>query len=343
MQAASVFKRRLDELEQLFGELSKQAGGEASRASNMLREARVFIDEAREHLTSSDLGSFTSRALICRCFLKARVIFDSILNPETAPEEGWAIVEEPEDERWRVIDTQLMRLYFDKQQGGRLAWFDYKPRKINFCNVVSGGEMLKSLQASLVAVSGSGTEVVHCEFDGAVKALTTASTPDVLSMRFVASKDDLRLDSGLDFHSGFGAHLKEANTGFSVEYELSGSVPPDTLFCLEWNYAMQSGEIDGMTAYALKAVGGVEDGLHSLDSPLRLNREHASGGLYGIRITDGIGNLVTDFRFSRPLVRLDADPVIDDSGFQGTRLRLYLPAADLADVKKRCVLFISIV
>ena len=343
MNAANAFELHAAELEQTFENLQAQAGGAKSRASSLLAKARTFLDEAKELRSASSLESFSERAAVCRAFAEAQVIFDSVMNPETAPEEGWVECTDTADEKWRVVDTQLMRLYFDKSRGAGLSWFEYKPRKINFCNVAKSRELQPSLRAFLLNDIDDDLAKSICNFDSRAKALTTASTPDVLSIRFSTDSNGVKFDSALDFHAGFGGHLKDANTGFSIECELSGEFPEESVFCLEWNYIMQSGEVGGMTAYALKAVGGVEEGLHELSSPLVLSQEHAQGGLYGVRLIDGVGNLVTDFRFSRPLLKLSIDPVIDELGYQGSRILMYCRASDLADISQRTVLFVSIV
>lgn len=343
MDSVTAFKLHAAELERTFAELSAQAGGAESRSSTLLARARENLTEAESALAASDLRLFVDRAAIVRSFNRSQVIFDSILYPETAPEVGWAACLPHKDERWEVVDTALMRLYFDKFQGGQLCWFDYKPRKLNFCNAATGGELLPCLKSYILPPNKSLPGDVLGVFDQEAVSLITANTPDVLSMRLSTTCADMKLDAALDFHAGFGGHLKEANTGFSVELELEGEVPENSQYCIEWNYSMQSGELDGMNAYALKAVGGVEDGLHSLSVPLTLTKQHASGGLYGVRLIDGVGSLITDFRFSRPLNKIIIEPLLDEAGYQGSRLRLFCPAADLADAGKRCVLFVSIV
>lgn len=340
MSVRQAYETQLAVLEAEFERQLSQAGGQESRSSVLLRRARVQLDEAAAELTAGELSQFVVRSRLARAMCNAMVVLDSVAHPDTAPEVGWA--RSDEGRSGRMVDTQLMRLFFDIQRGGELTAFWYKPRKINFCNAAASGELLPCLKNSLVFGLGSGSEQ-STAFCGAAAIKTTASTPDVLTLRSTVSAEGAALATTLDFHAGFGAHLKEATTGLALEFELEGQNLEQAVFCSEWNFAMQSGEIEGLSAYALKAVGGVEDGLHYLNVPRELTAADARGGLYGVRLIDGVGSLVVDFRTARPLEKLCIDPLSDAGGFQGSRLRFFYPAADLIDPRRRATLFISIV
>jgi len=80
--------------------------------------------------------------------LKEAVLFcqvecDALNNPDTEPNEGWVSHEtkdyDRDGEEEIIVNTQLMRLFFDPAAGGSITEFDYYPRKIDLFDSFGGG------------------------------------------------------------------------------------------------------------------------------------------------------------------------------------------------------------
>ena len=328
-----------------------------------------FIDEQPEG--EKGLERLALRKAVYQSLIQAQVAIDAARFPNIEPLIGWVETTwldlDMDGEEELIVDTQLQRLYLKPSMGGAILEHDYKPRKVNLTNVLTdepeGGPLEGEFKSSVgLYPCCSLQDAFGKEEDKELgfslepwdyKILRQA--PDVLLIRFfreLGMGTDLEFNKLLSIRSGIGAHLKEATTGFTVEYWLEGSSKPeeDVFILSRWHTVVRSEETSAISIYPLLAVSGVGEEKVDLTKEVLTKGEDLPGGLYGLRFVDGVGNLTIDYRFSKPISSLLTKPVYqsttlqdEEPKIQGISFRFNIQAASIFGDTKTNNLFVSIV
>lgn len=345
------------------GWLSSQAQQHLAQSVEHLLRAHA-ADAYWEHRSGGVLVP-QYRGAIYEALLRGQVDFDVARHPDVDPNNGWVeldrfksadgLVEE------LILDTQLMRLYLDTARGGVITEFDYKPRKTNFLNVLGDAEeALPALRDYLVTIA-SGGEFIPREKHYCIKSdvKVTRHTTGLVCLRFLqqcsyrtpSGEEQVELSKEFTFKSGIGAHLSNATTGFGVEYMVEGGNPnPDAMLVVDWPFILPSGEGTASIGYPLMCVGGVSSTRFELHKESLIRGESVPGGLYGLRLIDGLRDLSLDIRVSRPLWGIKLQPLTvprsrdgeEFRSYQGTVLSFIVPVGRLINTLSGFNVFLSI-
>lgn len=344
----------------------------ANEAAN--RERVSNAESAARTLRSGELweaGAFSRHALrraFATATVTAQVEIDSVIHPEVDPTHGW--IEhvkrdfDQDGEEELIVDSQLKRLYFKPGAGGALIRFEYKPRKLDLCGAVGGDgrelsfveglleipdvqlvrENMERLAAQLTPLPGDVAEL-----------LVTKQTRDLFGLRVVRALGSRGLEArgsyaaSLTKHytvrAGIGAHLNNATTGFSFEYWLEAqNAPPDNLrLASRLVFSPGSGSADSVSLRPLSAFGGAADRAFALKDLPFLKSSDVEGGLYGVRLIDGIENFVMDLRSAKPLTALGVTSIADPAGtLSGVSIVFFVDAKRVYLDDKANTFFLSI-
>jgi hypothetical protein len=183
--------------------------------------------------------------------------------------------------------------------------------------------------------------------------MISKQTPGLLGIRFSGSlADSVKEFREFTFRAGIGAHLQNATTGFALEYWVEAKTDDfeSQLIELSWAFLLPSARPDAASALTLHSVGGISKEALSLDKPLYLSGDNMEGGLYGLRLVDGLNGLTTDWRSAKPLRAVSVSPQFapdpDDpknSIYTGSSLRFYIDPKRASDPHSPNTLFLSIV
>lgn len=265
--------------------------------------------------------------------ITAQVMLDECLYPGTDPTNGWVHHEIREPAPLHtgeiVVDTQLLRLYFDFSAGGAPSLFDYKPRKANLWHSLNSpatdqaGCILSAPFAGLydqqqLTRGNRRTALVGGQLgkpSTPERPLITRNTPDLLGIRFrqpvAPDPDSCTFFHEYFFRSGIGAHLPNATTGWRSEFWLEGAqAKPGLLLGVNYLIELPAGDLQGEYAKPLLCVGGIGDGRYPLTTEKLILSNSVPGGLYGIRLVDGITDLIFDLRTAKPVWGIAIAPVI---------------------------------
>ncbi|HQH27753.1 MAG TPA: hypothetical protein PLP17_10185, partial [Oligoflexia bacterium] len=345
-------------------------------------ENKQRLAQASKHFLSALEGRFFHRqhdpAFLRQRFLRdgygalleAQVAVDKIWRPETDPVDGWvdlAAVPRADGGEETVVDNPFQRLYFAHSLGGALVEYDYKPRKLNLlnCEARTANSVPAFCGKLLTREAGGGFTQLGGEFSFSSVRLIRKS-PDLLKVRFVE-----KLEAGAsgarrewtgslykDFtvRAGLGAHQANATTGFSLEYWLESDVPAaaDMFVGVEWTMMLPSGDPRVMSARPLLCVGGESERVLALTQSWLLDSAFHPGGLYGVRLIDGLEGLVIDLRASHRLDFIELAPLWSEGRsavdseleqsmcFGGTRVRFIAPLSAFAGDYRSNTIFVSI-
>ncbi len=274
------------------------------------QRALAFLETARGELVSTKHQAAPVRDSVIRSYLSAQVEIDTILSPRVDPNDGWVKLVDRAPAGRTIVDTQLMRLEFT--DCGDLVSLGYKPRK---CELV----------AQLAADAGAWLFASNWVADSAPFVL--ARTPGFLRIRFAEStaaettaseSSRIQLDKIFSVKSGIGAYLNDSTTGFSLEIKRKNSkvaevsAPLNTLpsFKLRQVILLPSGVAAMASVAPLLSFGGV--GKADLDfTTAEFTANSLPGGLFGVRLVDGLDDFTVDFRSSKPILRVEARQLFD--------------------------------
>ncbi|MDR2337265.1 MAG: hypothetical protein LBE20_01275 [Deltaproteobacteria bacterium] len=285
-----------------------------------------------------------------KAVLNTQVNIDAIPKPDVDPNLGWVrfIVENynlPEEELFN-IDTQLMTLRFAPFYQGALVGFEYKPRKVNLSvsNFDLGESSFKTYLTNNLEFQTQANSVVSQPTT--VSILT--HTQDLLYVLFkteLLSAGKITIFKDYKVKSGLGSHLPNTTTGFSMKYWLeskpSQTVLVDKFLVLEMSLFLPTGMPDSLVAQTLMCIGGVDQRLYALANPAQV--KSVPGGLYGVRLIDGLDNFVLDLRSAKKLEHILLSPIFNsDQTYCGTKIAFYIEALDIMGIDKSNTIFVSI-
>ena len=263
--------------------------------------------------------------------LSTEVEIDAIKHSDVDPSNGWLHLKErpaPCGSPESSIDNPFIRIYFDAAQGGAIAEFDYKPRKLNL--VPSGG----ACSACFCTVRGDeiifpDTAAAHAQLqmppNSGPKVLRR--NPDLAALRFTESLSggppQIEYTISKDFYvrAGLGAYQANSTTGFNIEYWISGPTEPpaDLHVAFFFSFIFPSGDLRVMSGRPLLCAGGETEWVFPLEKENLLHSTDVPGGLYGLRLIDGIDSFIIDLRSAKPFsfIKYQPRPVDGYSVFEG--------------------------
>lgn len=333
-------------------------------------KAESWLAKAHSRALFAETGpqtieQFSLRKQFYRAILSAQVEIDTIQNPEVDPSIGWARYEavdyDLDGDAESVIDTQLVRLHFKPSQGGSLVAFDYKPRKANFVNhfdpqcaaecctfALVPFDVERATTASLRTLLPS---LPHSH--GRSTVTLTRKTLDMIGLRFATPTNATGYSAELVNHllmkSEIGAHLSNATTGFSMEYWLESETPPpdDLQLVHQWSMMLTSGDHRLLSVRPLLSAAGTHDRALSCEEDLIIRPADAPGGLHGIRLIDGLDNLVMDLRSAKPVSAVAVLSITStnsdgEAAYSGTTVLFFYQARRFFRDDKANTLFLSI-
>ena len=357
--------------------IAENANGFANR--ERFAKAERWLAKARSRTLFAESGSqtidqFSLRKQIYRAILSAQVEIDTIQNPEVDPSIGWARYEaadyDLDGDVESIIDTQLVRLHFKPSQGGNLVAFDYKPRKANFVNHSDPQCTAECCTFSLlpVDIEGATTESLRSllpalpRSHGRSTVTLTRKTLDMIGLRFATPIHAIdpeaptkvggysaELVNHLLMKSEIGAHLSNATTGFSMEYWLDAeAAPADNLQLVQqWSMMLTSGDNRVLSVRPLLSAAGTHDRALGCEADLIIRPADAPGGLHGIRLIDGLDNLVMDLRSAKPVsavavLSITSPNSSGEPAYSGTTVLFFYQARRFFRDDKANTLFLSI-
>lgn len=342
-----------------FTERHQQAFG------GLFKEDRLLKAEGHYYLTRlvPALSDPYVRRRMNQALISAQVEIDFLERPEVDPNEGWIQFHEQPQFQVYQLQSQLIEMLFKAKTGGALT-LDYKPRKTNLLSVLDKSER-------------AGFTDFYVEIDGDVERLTEEQltkilppppgafseacefkllkrNPSAVSIRFERefslTKGSLLSNFSFHFKSGIGAHLTNSTTGFSVEYWLEAVDKPQALMGIQVPIMLPSSAVEGMSAIALQCVGGVSNLRRSMEEPFFISAQTIPGGLYGLRLIDGVDGFVIDFRSAKGLLGIYHRPVYSAPAhpdeareYQGSLFYFLSAAHRIFGDDKANTLFVSIV
>ena len=334
-----------------------------------LMDAATFLlqAESEEFFTPAFLSRPELRSAFNQLVISADVELDYLLNPKVDPTIGWVRLAKHEGAAGGTdeftIDTQLAKFSLHPSGAGALTALEFKPAKWNVLSTMDPATLLPlgSFVDSVVALteqertSGTIPRLFGRELPTR-KARPTKHSRDLLTLRVEGPLSD-RFPQGVaikdfSFKAGIGAHLPNATTGLTLEYwiESETQFAADDYHVVEVNLIFPSLHPGSIAAKALMCVGGVSPEQHSLDVERRFPTNSVEGGLFGVRLIDGISGFAMDLRSSKQLSLMHISPLgtaqtskAPSSSFQGIALRIALPASRIVSDGKSNTLFVSIV
>jgi len=351
-----------------LGKFIKTKPKEIENLQHLLKARKALLLARSEELWSAKAFKRPAvRACLYEQINIAQVEIDIIVEPDVDPVLGWVRhLHLPNDEQVKqvAIDTQLMRLHFDLARAGALTEFDYKGRKANLVSTAwdenhslsfleglvelqpneLSGEKLPEINRLLTPMPGSAAE-----------ALITRQTKDLTGLRLIRTADARGIKSSTNWSArivkhytvkaGIGAHLPNVTTGFSQEYWLEGTgAPGASVYCVSrFSFMLPSAHPDSISFRPLASAGG-EAPKSIRHSQFFLKANDVEGGLYGIRLIDGISNFVVDLRSAKQLNGVGCLPFeqVSDSEANGFALLFFIGAGRIYEDDKANMIFLSI-
>ncbi|MBP9838022.1 MAG: DUF1926 domain-containing protein [Proteobacteria bacterium] len=331
-----------------------------------LAEAKAYYQDALELFnkvkTEKNLSSNDARKRIFSDIIKAQVEIDFINNPDVDPTNGWVrhqfIDIDDDGAQELMIDTQLQTLFFNPRLSGAVVEYDYKPRKANLVNTFSEKQLDLSLVEAiipkvLVPASNEPALILLNRISAQAASLSECHinrhAPDLISVRFnktlVNDKNaEFKLYKDVIVKSGIGAYLNNATTGFSWEYWIEGENKPEEedIFLNQVSFMLPSFSLDGISLRPLSTFGGVSDSAFELARGKAFEYKEVEGGLYGVRIIDGIANFVIDVRSAKAINKCLVFPLVVNSVFYGVTIHFYVEAKRIFEDTKANTIFFSI-
>ena len=366
-QAAARVETLAEEMAPL-PDLIKTMPKEAENLQHLLA-ARKALALAR----SAELWSPVDfkRPSIRRCIYEqvniAQVEIDIITQPDIDPVLGWVRhmhLPNEESVKYVAIDTQLMRLHFDLARAGALTEFDYKGRKANLASTAwDGNDSLSFIEGLLELQPAELSTAKLPEINriltpapgSATGALITRQTKDLTGLRLIRTAgvrglkkngtQSARIVKHYTVKAGIGAHLPNVTTGFSQEYWLEGdSAPGSAVYCVSrYSLMLPSANPDSISFRPLASAGG--EAPKSIPySQFFLNVNDIEGGLYGLRLIDGVSNFVLDIRSAKQLNGIGVLPLerVSDTEMNGIVLLFFVGAGRIFEDDKANTIFFSI-
>ncbi len=366
-KAKELIANRLKRLEQDLSPLAAQIENKPLFYNNKQRlsDANVFYQEAIKLFGDSHLFDYRSwRKQIYKAILHAQVEIDTINNPEVDPVNGWVKQEYADldyDGLKEIhIDTQLMNLIFKPELSGALVDFEYKPRKTNLVNYSPEYEAalnyvdyffekdFNSLSIpeikELVGQQAKATIAIPTDY------LKTKYSKDLAGFRLIKelksnSLNSVKIIKHFNFKAGIGGHLPNCTTGFSTEYwlESASEINDNLLLANQFSFLFPSASEQGMFLRPLSVFGGIAEKAIDASKEQLIPYTSVEGGLYGIRIIDGLSNLIMDIRSAKPLSGALVYPLFDaNSNLQSMVLLFFIKAKTVFTDEKANMIFLSI-
>ena len=253
--------------------------------------------------------------------IRSQVQIDSILHAEIDPIQGYLNAKtsdyDQDGEEELIIETPFQESLFKPSLGGAMIELIYKPRKLNFIAGVPSakakrcftGRLLKSLDSLSPAPP-------PCPAD--IRILN--KSPDSVRFRIaeplnepdpnVAPSPSWTSIRDFSFRGNLGAYQANATTGFAVEYwlEKHSSEANNCYFSLDFSVVLASGKRSLASFRPLLCFGGITEESQSLEQECVLDSSSAPGGLYGVRLIDGLASLVIDLRSAKALSSIRLSP-----------------------------------
>ncbi len=359
------FKHRIDDLRRLTGMFDLHAQDltpQSQKLKRFFETARFYFKALAllEKFRTKQDNSFHDRCEFFEVVTRAQVEIDDVIRPNVDPLEGWVthdIVDYNHDNNAElIVDTQLMRLYFDPNGAGRIDELDFKPWKLNLLDTVSptGANqlILTSDSALSLEMHESESPWTHKENIRNSQFRVLRSTRDTLGVRFASeifyANGHGKFSQDMLFRSGIGAHLNNATTGYSTEYYFeSQTIVREMLLGLGWNVYFRTGEPHLESFQPLLSVGGVSESRSTLVKPVLLRPNDVPGGIYGVRLQEGVTEGLIDFRSAKPLAAIAVIPILRSKtpvreGYQGLRIVLYIEAKRILSDENTNTVFVSI-
>lgn len=349
-------KKRLLRLESDIAPLEQYIENHPLEYKNKQRlvETNTYFQQAKESFGSQNIDSLNSwRKQVYKAIIHAQVEMDTIYNPEVDPIVGWVKQElidlDKDNKKFLQLDTQLMTLHFDLEKSGSVINFEYKPRKANLVNFFE--ELPESYFAIDYLFEGE-LEKISLENQNKITLnkidyLNTKHSLDLCGFRFISEiAEEVKLIKHYSFKAGIGAYLPNSTTGFSIEYWLeSAKELKDNLYLVnQFSLLFPSGSELGLTIKGLGSFGGIGENSFEASKSQLLNSGSVAGGLYGLRMIDGVTNLTIDIRFSKAISAIQILPVHDqENNLVTMQLKVFVKAKNVINDDKAMMVFLSII
>lgn len=302
-----------------------------------------------------------------QCLLYSQVELDSLKHPNTDPLIGWIEHSTTKDSEQNLreisVSNPFINLSFSAESGGSIIIAEYKARKVDLLNSLDPNEPLYAFSGRLLHKKNWREKVAVHDKPVIGKLQVMRVSPDILILRGTqllstpASPQNQKNTNPITFCKDFlikstlGGHLANSSYGLTMNYWLEGqeSIFPNFFIAVESVFTLPSAYIDSQRARPLLCVGAESEQTVLLNSNCLLKSSNFPGGLYGIRLIDGITSFIIDIRSSKQLDSIMLSPInqikSEDQEFDLASIKVVLvsEAHQIRDMDHQNSIFVSVV
>ena len=352
----AAFRNRLEFLRTRMKLLPQLIENNPSYFVNRERFKRTQLDFARAQYGPgpANKGTLRERYLArrnaVRYLLCAEVEADAISHPEVDPSDGWInrqhVDYDGDGEAEWIFESPFFRCCFKPSLSAAVE-FNYKPRKIDLLNTALNSDGNYSFRGVITA----GSEQSHL---AGSRAILLRANPDIAVFRLEEKlalpgrEDCYLLYKDFTVKAGLASFPAGATATFPLEYwieETSAPTDPAT-FALDFCLMLPSGELGSYSARPLLCFGGEGEKAFPLLDPLEITKDKSPGGVYGVRLIDGVDNFIIDLRTTKEVAAVQLIPLTDSESGEpfcgGIQVRLISPLSSVSGDTNSNILYFTV-